>query len=135
MTKLETIIKAWADLDIKTPFGICNNTGHVISYCINGIDDILSEFPNIKDKIEFEHSEYLIKWRPKSLQGIEDNNGWSKTLEDGLPKTTGEYIFLCPKKIQHTVFISNPLSRAEKSHFKNDFTHYKPVKNEPLPLY
>lgn len=73
--------------------------------------------------------------RPKSLRGIDDNLGWCKPLVDGLPKKTGEYIFLCPKKIQHTIYISNPLSKLEESHFKNDFTHYKPVKTEPLPLH
>ena len=73
--------------------------------------------------------------RPKTLRGIEDNVGWSKPLVDGLPKKTGTYIFLCVKRIQHTFYLSMPLSKEDVNHFKNDFTHYKPLKPEPLPLH
>lgn len=73
--------------------------------------------------------------RPKSLRRIEDNFGWSKPLVDGLPKRTGEYVFLAPNKVQHTIYVSNPLSKIETNHLLNDFTHYKPSKIEPLPLH
>lgn len=73
--------------------------------------------------------------RPKTLRRIEDNFGWSKPLEDGLPRKTGTYIFLCPKNIQHTFYLSNPISKEEEKHLKNDFTHYKLLTPEPLPLH
>lgn len=33
-------------------------------------------------------------WRPKSLKGIENNNGWFSIKEHGLPKEKGNYDFL-----------------------------------------
>ncbi|MFH6944591.1 hypothetical protein [Flavobacterium sp. FlaQc-50] len=73
--------------------------------------------------------------RPRTLRGIDDNLGWSKPKKDGLPKKTGIYIFLCAKNIQHTFYLSLPLSKEDVNHYKNDFTHYKPLKPEPLPLH
>ena len=77
MTKKEIIIKAWMDLNIETPFGICDKTGWVHGYFCNGIDDIINDYGDITDKIDYE-IEYggVGKFRPKSLKGIENNNGW-----------------------------------------------------------
>jgi hypothetical protein len=100
MTKNELIIKAWLDLKIKTPFGICDNTGYLISYCVNGIDDVLSEFPTIKDKIEFYYcSDDILKWRPKTIHNIENNNGWMKIeRESDLPNVKDELIIFRNKE-------------------------------------
>lgn len=130
MTKQEIIIKHWIDLNIKTPFGICNNTGYMISYCVNGIEDIIAEFPTIKDKIEFEHSEYdLIKWKPKSLKGIEDNNGWIKieTIDD-LPKTIGtDCWFVHNGKKVKGLYLDNTFT-CGFTHFKwETISHYYPI--------
>jgi hypothetical protein len=135
MTKLETIIKAWADLDIKTPFGICNNTGYFISYCVNGIDDIISEYPTIKNKIDFEYSEYdLIKWRPKSLKGIENNNGWIKIeTEADLPTDkTIQYSTCKDKKV-----FQSTVNCGTVKHWFNicKITHYQPIKKQEPPLF
>jgi hypothetical protein len=73
--------------------------------------------------------------RPKTLKGIDDNLGWNKPIEDGLPKRSGSYIFLSPSRIQHPVEIKMPLSKSEENHFLNDFTHYKLQTPEPLPLH
>lgn len=73
--------------------------------------------------------------RPRSLRRIEDNFGWSKPLIDGLPRKTGTYIFLCAKRIQHTFYLVMPLSKQDANHYKTDFTHYQPLKPEPLPLH
>jgi hypothetical protein len=73
--------------------------------------------------------------RPRSLRGIDDNMGWSKPKENGLPKTSGDYIFLAPNKVQHTFSLKLPLSKEDIKHYLEDFTHYKPQKNEPLPFH
>ena len=73
--------------------------------------------------------------RPKTLNRIEDNFGWSKPTEDGLPKKTGTYIFLCTKNIQHPFYLIMPLSKEDVNFYQKDFTHYKPLKIEPLPLH
>lgn len=71
--------------------------------------------------------------RPKTLRGISNNLGWSKPKEDGLPKKTGNYKFLCSKNIEHYFYLSMPISKEEEKHYMHDFTHYKPVQKEPLP--
>lgn len=73
--------------------------------------------------------------RPKTLRGIDDNMGWSKPKEDGLPKASGDYIFLAPNKSQHTFHLKLPLSKVDEKHYLEDFTHYKPQKTEPLPFH
>ena len=89
MTKKEIIIKAWMDLNIETPFGICDKTGWVHGYFCNGIDDIINDYGDITDKIDYE-IEYggVGKFRPKSLHGIENNNGGLVKIEseEDLPK-------------------------------------------------
>lgn len=73
--------------------------------------------------------------RPKTLKEIDDNRGWSKPKEDGLPKASGDYIFLAPNKSQHTFHLKLPLSKIDEKHYLEDFTHYKPQKAEPLPFH
>ena len=105
MTKKEIIIKAWMDLNIETPFGICDKTGWVHGYFCNGIDDIINDYGDITDKIDYE-IEYggVGKFRPKSLQGIENNNGWI----DGIPKEKGWYfIEYINKFIEPKEFLDN----------------------------
>ena len=77
MTRKEIIIKAWMDLNIETPFGICDKTGWVHGYFCNGIDDIINDYGDITDKIDYDIDMSGVgKFRPKSLHGIENNNGW-----------------------------------------------------------
>lgn len=129
MTKLEVIIKSWIDLKIKTPFGICNNTGYMISYCVNGIDDIFSEFPTIKDKIEFEDCEYdLIKWRPKSLKGIENNNGWIKIEScNDLPEDNTDCWFIHNEEEIKGVFAKNMFTCWLGVFGWKTISHYHPI--------
>ena len=89
MTKKEIIIKAWMDLNIETPFGICDKTGWVHGYFCNGIDDIINDYGDITDKIDYDIDMSGVgKFRPKSLHGIENNNGLVKieSEEDLLAK-------------------------------------------------
>ena len=135
MTKIEKIIKEWIDLGIDTPFGICNESGYFVCYCVNGIDDVLQEFPTIKDKIEFEYcSDDILKWRPKALKGIEDNNGWIKieSVED-LPKEEGlKCLFL--NIHGNTTYISDDIL-YDPDWFNQKYTHWR-IKNEIKdPLY
>lgn len=109
-------------------------------------------FSQIKDKLDsdgwFPDKKHLIpiqllfimdgrfndkELRPRTLRGISNNLGWSKPKEDGLPKKTGNYIFLCSKNVEHHFYLSLPLSKEEEKHYMQDFTHYKPAQKEPLP--
>lgn len=136
MTKLETIIKAWIDLGIKTPFGICNVSGYAFSYCVNGIDDILSEFSTIKDKIEFHYSENdILKWRPKSLQGIENNNGWINIEnESDLPTEYTKYYFVIreTEEIETRFF---DIRYCDKKYCVKKYSHYQKFQFPKSPIH
>jgi len=85
----------------------------------------------------FEEKEWLGYWfyRPESLQGIENNNGWIKIeSEDDLPKESGEYwtaIGENPNEVFDNEFV-------ERKYFKwrnIEVTHYQPIQNPQPPIY
>lgn len=95
-------------------------------------------FDKIIKDIEIEIQGY--QWRPKSLQEIENNNGWIKIeSEDDLPKT-GEYDMSSFKLLYWT---NNGLYHAEdykrwKLHYDHlEITHYQlqPIVKTQPPLY
>ena len=133
MTKKEIIIKAWMDLNIETPFGICDKTGWVHGYFCNGIDDIINDYGNITDKIDYDIDMSGVgKFRPKSLQGIENNNGWfilnnvAKEIPIEIDNielyniNTGEY------------YISTDTHEFIEI---GRFTHWKPLEKSKYPLF
>lgn len=130
MSKQETIIKAWMDLGINTPFGVCNNTGFITSYLENGIEDVLNHHNFTIEDLDIDSDGHgIISWRPKSLKGIENNNGW--IVYDG--RALDE---LC------LVFTNNG-NIYNYSQFKNSFsiceiekiTHYQHIKFPGKPFY
>jgi hypothetical protein len=139
MTKKETIFKHWEALNIASPFGICIETGWYFGIFCDGIDDIKELYgDSILELMDFEiEHDGLGKFRPKSLRGIEDNNGWIKIekVED-LP-TNGIYqvihrdsgkIIICP--------IWNLLNDLKHlQYIVEQFSHYKPIEEEKKPLY
>ena len=70
--------------------------------------------------------------RPKSLEGIEDNNGWISIEEHGLPKEDGRYDVILDGGYQtdwmHTANVT-------EDYWKERVTHYKPIEQPKLPLY
>ena len=136
MTRKEIIIKAWMDLNIETPFGICDKTGWVHGYFCNGIDDIINDYGDITDKIDYDIDMSGVgKFRPKSLHGIENNNGWVKieSIED-LPKENGLKCLFLNKNNMHTTYISDDVLYDSDWFFRR-YTHWK-IKNEfKYPLY
>ena len=130
MNKEETIEEKWIsiigkELYLKLKEGI-DKDGWLIDWIQKLPSQLLFMFDG-----RFNNNEL----RPKSLRRIEDNFGWSKPKVDGLPKITGEYIFLSHSKKQHTIYVSVPITKVEEKHLLNDFTHYKPLNIEPLPLH
>lgn len=73
------------------------------------------------------------KWRPKSLEGLEDNNGWIKieSYQD-LPKETGHYWVKRGNDIGVNYII---VPESFYSGFLHNLTHYKPVEKTKPPLY
>jgi len=93
-------------------------------------------FEEIVSKLSWETkrgNSYL--WRPKSLQGIENNNGWIKIeSEDDLPKDINQYWFKgINGKIEIRFF--NPDWINDMIQFKLRYTHYQPIEKPKLPIY
>lgn len=73
-------------------------------------------------------------WRPKSLSGLEDNNGWIKfEIDKDLPNSGSYFV----------VYKTGELSSfyLDKKHFNNDhywidnITHYQPITIPKPPIY
>ena len=73
-------------------------------------------------------------WRCKSLQGIENNNGWIRIeSEDDLPKVQDSF-YICFKngEIIQRYFIPN--NKHSKEDWRN-ITHWQPIEKPLKPLY
>lgn len=106
----------------------------------NGFIDIFKLPPILFDSVINDGSS---KWRPKSLTGIENNNGWIKIeSENDLPKEPyGKYevysnnpIFSQIPKIQGIDdFWQN--DENKKQDWMNSYTYYKPIILSKPPIY
>lgn len=92
--------------------------------------------------VEHKHKWSNIKWRPKSLSGIEANNGWIKIeSEDDLPKEDGYgkmYHLVCSGKVENQGRYIHSLKAF--CHFGtfviiNHVTHYQPIEKPKPPIY
>jgi len=73
-------------------------------------------------------------WRPKSLQGIENNNGWIKIeSENDLPKEKGDY-FVCVDGVQPNNNIMH-LQQLISLAYDDLISHYQPIKKPQPPIY
>ena len=76
-------------------------------------------------------------WRPKSLQGIENNNGWIKIeSEADLPKNNDDYWVITNIKDDEVQQLSNLIVIRCLNLEKNiKVTHYKPIEKPKPPIY
>ena len=125
MTKQELIKQAWGEA-LKGAY--CDENG----WSLMGY--FLSEYKIEYDSVLNNDVNY---YRPKSLQGIENNNGWTKIEnEDDLPKESGWYDFqVYPQK----EYKPNPTywhnSATKIGWFFETYTHYKLIGKDNHPLY
>lgn len=84
----------------------------------------------------------VFRWRPKSLQGIEDNNGWIRIeSEEDLPKDSSTeyhfYDFKAHERIQALQVSLNavPFSIITNLYSKGLCTHYRPILKHKPPIY
>ena len=122
MTKQEKIREAYP-IDYWNKI---NNTAKNCAYKNNGwIGSILEHAP---EGIDLDFDGYA--FRPKSLHGIENNNGWIKIeSEEDLPNIENKKIVFYGNGITST-YLSEDVKHDIK-HFKR-YTHYK-IKEEELP--
>lgn len=73
--------------------------------------------------------------RPKSLQGIENNNGWIKIeSEADLPKEEGSYFIFYKNIITQSSFLFEEQTWQEALKRK-EITHYQPITKPNPPIY
>jgi len=90
-------------------------------------------FPTIKGELEFENTgRDNVCYRPKSLQGIENNNGWVKIeSENDLPKKDCDVFVFINGRIAQRRFQIN-ISRLW---INKSITHYQPIIKPLNPIY
>lgn len=139
MTKEEKIKEAWCNQCLEQ----VNENGWLeIGYCVNGLDDVELWLANNYfkrnvnsweiDYSELDNGEFVTcRIRPKSLQGIEDNNGWIKIeSEEDLPK---ENVWLYNEG-NNDLYIGM-LFDLEGFPINRFATHYQPIVKPKPPIY
>lgn len=89
---------------------------------------------NKNESIEYDNA---LGYRPKSLQGIENNNGWVKIeSEDDLPKKEIEFWCMVNNRLVHLAFFDGDFF-DESQRYKSiiEVTHYQPIVKPKKPLY
>ena len=78
---------------------------------------------------------YKLAIRPKSIQGIENNNGWQR-VEDGFPPENSGLYFVYDGKDVGIARMSNILFRCLLANeVYSDVTHYQPIVKPKPPIY
>jgi len=125
-TKEEVIKSAWGEKWNDLPTGVqitaLKNNGYVSQY--------------FEDLLEIDERERKVfEIRPKSLSGIEDNNGWTKIeSEEDLPKEDGDYhVRLHIGRIE--TFHYKCDEAYSPNYFESHVSHYQPIIKPEPPLY
>lgn len=87
----------------------------------------------------FEYEQVTINMgiiRPKSLQGIENNNGWI-SVNESLPNESGYYVMYNSENRMLLIELNSTTDfKSLKQQFlKDGFTHYQPIIKPNKPLY
>lgn len=125
MTKEEKIKEAWGELWHSLHFAAkkcaLENNGYISGILANGLKQPFTEW-----------DEDVGAWIPKSLRGIENNNGWIKIeSEDDLPKE--DLVYWVVKDNQIIDMEVWEISLA--FHNKRNITHYQPIEKPKPPIY
>lgn len=124
--KQEAIKKAygeyWEQLTAVAIFIALKNNGWVLE------EDLYNDKGTLLDCIEFEKDMHN-NFRPKSLQGIENNNGWIRIeSEADLPKKAIQCFYV--DKYENKVC----LGVVDKNDFDN-VSHYQPIEKPKPPIF
>lgn len=125
MTKEEKIKESWGEnwskISKENQKKALKNNGFVSQY----FEDLLTI-----DKRERK----LFEIRPKSLQGIETNNGWVKVeSEDDLPKEKCDLLVYPEFENQFVFHFYN--DKKCKEVLMQNHTHYQPIEKPKPPIY
>jgi len=120
MTKQEKIIEAYGEYYKK-----CNPNE-------NGWIDYDIWFKHIGHKIDYDYSNNQMSTRPKSLSGIENNNGWNSFNYEELPKNMDCHVINPQGDI--VVLSTNVINSISKNSLAN-ISHYKIIEKPKPPVY
>jgi len=118
----------------------CNNWDKVKDY----VDENGWIFWSDKNPIGIYNNRYLEYkeenpnyWRPKSLQGIENNKGWIRIeSKDDLPKNDMYVHIIFNKKVNIAFLCNSEFYNPNKvKYYKKRVTHYKPIEESNPPIY
>ena len=126
MTKEEKIKEAWGEnwskISKENQKKVLNNNGFVSQY----YEDLLSKETTCRK---------LFDVRPKSLQGIENNNGWIKIeSEEDLPKDYEISYHAWNSESDRDYYVTNMWTIINRYHLGN-VTHYQPIEKPLKPIY
>lgn len=124
--KQEAIKKAYGELFDKYKDRIDND-----GFIHYKSEKVRKEIASLLGEIESSYN-YSI-FRPKSLQGIENNNGWVKIeSEADLPKNKN--VWICTNNNRILISSKAVLNWVLKNP-DNKITHYQPIEKPKLPIY
>lgn len=130
MTKEEKIKEAWGEHYALVKNKLSPNGSLEYSECWELFGEM--EFYENK-KYKFLTNDFEGNYQPKSLEGIENNNGWTKIeSETDNPKENGMY---------HVYYSDGTISSRFYHNKHNDWsnepkaTHYKPIEKPKPPIY
>lgn len=138
----ESYIEYWVQLPAEVQEQALQNDGWI------SIKDSIKDNMSLEDSIDMEfldkygyngecvgHSHY----RPKSLQGIENNNGWIKIeSEESLPKEYDFYDACCfSEKFPKDVPMFYGCNLPDLRNYFNEelITHYRPIVKHDYPIF
>lgn len=127
MTKQEIIKQAYGEYWDNVSEHVDEN-----GWCDTVWFSIKTPFEKIPDS--YESKEDFRHIRPKSLQYIEDNNGWKKITGDHhLPDEDTFFWVIENGKISRKVF--NHRLPSSVKNWMDNVTHYKPIEKPKPPIY
>jgi len=137
--KQKAIQEAWVKLLNPDTFELLtlNDEGYSNWHCRRHIknvlwDELYSKLGPVKGKRRDTGNDML--YRPKSLSGIDTNNGWTRIEPDGsnLPAEGAKYIWtdMTGRNIEREYD-----KKWDAKTWANVYTHYRPVTELPKPIY
>lgn len=136
MTKEEKIKEFWGVVDSE----ISDDGWLYYGYACNGWDDVENwlkenKFDTNKNNYDMIYDEcdngdlIGIQIRPKSLNGIENNNGWLK-LENESDRYPDEDVWVCNYNGNKKAFMHDAMEVIP-----DKYTHYQPLEKPKSPLH